>query len=60
MHCKDPECLTGCPTGSIFRDQSGYVEIDVDTCIGCFDCPTQCPYDAITMVPRIPEPAASI
>ena len=19
------------------------------------DCPTQCPYDAITMVPRIPE-----
>jgi len=55
MHCKDPECLTGCPTGSIFRDQSGYVEINIDTCIGCFDCPTQCPYDAITMVPRVPE-----
>lgn len=55
MHCKDPECLTGCPTGSIFRDQSGYVEINIDTCIGCFDCPTQCPYDAITMVPRAPE-----
>jgi Fe-S-cluster-containing dehydrogenase component/CRP-like cAMP-binding protein len=55
MHCKDPECLTGCPTGSIFRDQSGYVEINIDTCIGCFDCPTQCPYDAITMVPRTPE-----
>ena len=35
MHCKDPECLTGCPTGSIFRDQSGYVEINLDTCIGC-------------------------
>lgn len=60
MHCKDPECLTGCPTGSIFRDQSGYVEINVDTCIGCFDCPTQCPYDAITMVPRISQsPAAA-
>lgn len=55
MHCKDPECLTGCPTGSIFRDQSGYVEINIDTCIGCFDCPTQCPYDAITMVPRTTE-----
>jgi Fe-S-cluster-containing dehydrogenase component/CRP-like cAMP-binding protein len=54
MHCKDPECLTGCPTGSIYRDQSGYVGIDVNTCIGCFDCPTQCPYDAITMVPRTP------
>jgi len=58
MHCKDPECLTGCPTGSIFRDRSGYVEINVDTCIGCFDCPTQCPYDAISMVPRVPEAAA--
>jgi Fe-S-cluster-containing dehydrogenase component/CRP-like cAMP-binding protein len=59
MHCKDPECLTGCPTGSIFRDQSGYVEINIDTCIGCFDCPTQCPYDAITMVPRTPEPVVT-
>jgi Fe-S-cluster-containing dehydrogenase component/CRP-like cAMP-binding protein len=55
MHCKDPECLTGCPTGSIFRDQIGYVEIDVNTCIGCFDCATQCPYDAITMMPRSTE-----
>ena len=52
MHCKDPECLTGCPTGAIFRDPRGYVDIDPATCIGCFDCATQCPYDAISMVPR--------
>ncbi len=52
MHCKDPECLTGCPTGAIFRDPRGYVDIEPATCIGCFDCATQCPYDAITMVPR--------
>ena len=52
MHCKDPECLTGCPTGSIFRDRGGQVDIDPHTCIGCFDCATQCPYDAISMVPR--------
>jgi Fe-S-cluster-containing dehydrogenase component len=52
MHCKDPECLTGCPTGSIFRAPLGHVDIDAATCIGCFDCATQCPYDAITMVPR--------
>jgi len=52
MHCKDPECLTGCPTGAIFRDPRGYVDISAATCIGCFDCATQCPYDAITMVPR--------
>ena len=55
MHCKDPECLTGCPTGSIFRDPLGHVDIDPHTCIGCFDCATQCPYDAISMVPRKPE-----
>jgi Fe-S-cluster-containing dehydrogenase component/CRP-like cAMP-binding protein len=52
MHCKDPECLTGCPTGAIFRDPHGQVDIDPHTCIGCFDCATQCPYDAISMVPR--------
>jgi Fe-S-cluster-containing dehydrogenase component/CRP-like cAMP-binding protein len=52
MHCKDPECLTGCPTGAIFRDPKGQVDINAHTCIGCFDCATQCPYNAITMVPR--------
>jgi Fe-S-cluster-containing dehydrogenase component/CRP-like cAMP-binding protein len=57
MHCQDPECLTGCPTGSIFRDAHGQIDIDIPTCIGCFDCATQCPYDAITMVPRtVPAP----
>jgi Fe-S-cluster-containing dehydrogenase component/CRP-like cAMP-binding protein len=58
LHCKDPECLTGCPTGAIFRDPRGYVDIDAATCIGCFDCATQCPYDAITMVPRTNENGA--
>ena len=52
MHCKDPECLTGCPTGAIFRDPRGHVDIEPATCIGCFDCATQCPYNAISMVPR--------
>jgi Fe-S-cluster-containing dehydrogenase component/CRP-like cAMP-binding protein len=57
MHCKDPECLTGCPTGAISRDPRGQIDIDISTCIGCFDCATQCPYDAITMIPRQPEPS---
>ncbi len=52
MHCADPECLTGCPTGSIFRDPQGDIDIDAASCIGCYDCATQCPYDAISMVPR--------
>jgi len=58
MHCKDPECLTGCPTGAIFRDLKGDVDINPATCIGCFDCATQCPYNAISMIPRdLPPPA---
>src|SRR5436305_8977931 len=58
MHCKDPECLTGCPTGAIFRDPKGQVDIDPKTCIGCFDCATQCPYNAISMFPREAPPSA--
>lgn len=52
MHCQDPECLTGCPTGAIGRFPGGQVDIDPKNCIGCGDCATQCPYNAITMVPR--------
>ncbi|QQS46966.1 MAG: cyclic nucleotide-binding domain-containing protein [Acidobacteriota bacterium] len=52
LHCKDPECLTGCPTGAIGRFSGGQVDIDPKTCIGCADCATQCPYNAISMAPR--------
>jgi Fe-S-cluster-containing dehydrogenase component/CRP-like cAMP-binding protein len=52
MHCQDPECLTGCPTGAIERLSSGQIDINTPTCIGCGDCATQCPYDAISMIPR--------
>ncbi len=58
LHCKDPECLTGCPTGAIARFPDGQVDIDYKTCIGCADCATQCPYNAISMIPR-KEPAGA-
>lgn len=51
MHCQDPECLTGCPTGAIARFPDGDIDINRGTCIGCGDCATQCPYNAISMVP---------
>ena len=57
LHCKDPECLTGCPTGAIGRFTEGQIDINPTTCIGCADCATQCPYNAISMVPRKPVPA---
>lgn len=52
MHCQDPECLTGCPTGAIARFPNGEIDIKTETCIGCGDCATQCPYDAISMIAR--------
>ncbi len=52
MHCQDPECLTGCPTGAIARFPNGEIDINPVTCIGCGDCATQCPYNAISMIAR--------
>lgn len=56
LHCQDPECLTGCPTGAIGRFANGQIDIDPKTCIGCGDCASQCPYDAISLIPREPPP----
>jgi Fe-S-cluster-containing dehydrogenase component/CRP-like cAMP-binding protein len=52
LHCQDPECLTGCPTGAIGRLADGQIDINTKTCIGCGDCAVQCPYSAISMVSR--------
>lgn len=54
MHCQDAECLTGCPTGAIARFPNGEIDINAVTCIGCGDCATQCPYNAISMIERNP------
>jgi len=56
LHCQDPVCLTGCPTGAIGRFSLGQIDVDPKTCIGCGDCAANCPYDAISMVPRRPAP----
>jgi Fe-S-cluster-containing dehydrogenase component/CRP-like cAMP-binding protein len=51
MHCQDPVCLIGCPTGAIHRrPQDGRVIIDDLTCIGCGTCAESCPYDNIRLV----------
>ncbi len=61
LHCQDPECLTGCPTGAIGRFPGGQIDIDPKTCIGCGDCAAQCPYNAISMVTRKgPAPSAPV
>ena len=51
MHCLDPVCMIGCPTGAISRDSNGgQVVINDDTCIGCSTCANSCPYNNIQMV----------
>lgn len=51
MHCMDPVCMIGCPTGAIHRaSPGGQVVINDRTCIGCATCANSCPYDNIRMV----------
>lgn len=50
MHCADPVCLIGCPTGAIARDEvSGTISIHEPVCIGCGTCAAACPYQNINM-----------
>lgn len=51
MHCVDPVCMIGCPTGAISRESlAGEVVINEDACIGCATCYSNCPYDSIRMI----------
>lgn len=50
MHCTDPVCMIGCPTGAIHRTVQGSVVINDTSCIGCATCANSCPYDNIRMV----------
>jgi pSer/pThr/pTyr-binding forkhead associated (FHA) protein/CRP-like cAMP-binding protein/Pyruvate/2-oxoacid:ferredoxin oxidoreductase delta subunit len=47
-HCSDPQCMIGCPVGSIRRRGSLEVVIE-DWCIGCELCSKNCPYGNIEM-----------
>lgn len=60
LHCVDPVCMIGCPTGAIHRDEeTGAVRINDGTCVGCTTCAKSCPYSAIQMV-EVREPAGAI
>jgi Fe-S-cluster-containing dehydrogenase component/CRP-like cAMP-binding protein len=51
MHCADPVCMIGCPTGAIHRSlETGAVVVNDDTCIGCGTCANSCPYNNIRLV----------
>lgn len=47
-HCELPHCMKDCPPDAIRRSADGEVFI-TDSCIGCGNCETNCPYDAIKL-----------
>jgi Fe-S-cluster-containing hydrogenase component 2/CRP-like cAMP-binding protein len=47
-HCEHPHCMKDCPPNAIRRAPSGEVFIN-ETCIGCGNCQTNCPYGVIRM-----------
>lgn len=60
LQCVDPVCMIGCPTGAIHRDaETGVVEINEPTCVGCSTCANSCPYSNIRMV-ELHEPGGAI
>ncbi len=48
QHCEHPHCMKDCPPDAIHRESNGEVYID-DSCIGCGNCETNCPYGVIQM-----------
>ena len=47
-HCKDAPCISVCPTGALYRDETGRVLQNADRCIGCKECMNACPFGAIS------------
>lgn len=46
LHCRQPACVNGCPTGAMRKQEDGTVVVDADRCIGCRYCEWTCPYGA--------------
>lgn len=51
QHCKEPACLSECPTGAIVRDARGAIQIRTELCTGCAACVSACPWDAVELIP---------
>jgi formate dehydrogenase iron-sulfur subunit len=50
-HCVNAPCLEVCPTGAILRTEFDTVVIQSDTCNGCRDCISACPFGVIEVNP---------
>ncbi len=46
--CVEAPCVDICPTGALIKDEtSGEVEFNENECVGCKQCISACPYNAI-------------
>jgi formate dehydrogenase iron-sulfur subunit len=50
-HCDNAPCVSVCPTDSLFKNDSEFVEVRDDLCIGCQYCLSACPFGA----PQFPD-----
>jgi Fe-S-cluster-containing dehydrogenase component len=48
-HCEHPRCMKDCPPDAIHRSPQGEVFIN-ESCIGCGNCQSSCPYGVIQTV----------
>ena len=48
-HCENPLCMLDCPPDALVRRPDGEVLIK-DTCIGCGNCVSNCPYGVIQLI----------
>ncbi|HEX6142884.1 MAG TPA: cyclic nucleotide-binding domain-containing protein [Geminicoccaceae bacterium] len=55
-HCEHPHCMTDCPPDALHRAASGEVWID-ESCIGCGNCASNCPYGVIQLAAPPPPKA---
>ncbi|HTV96481.1 MAG TPA: cyclic nucleotide-binding domain-containing protein [Steroidobacteraceae bacterium] len=53
-HCEQPHCMKDCPPNALRRSVTGEVFVD-DTCIGCGNCQSNCPYGVIRMEYEAPK-----
>ncbi len=60
QHCENPKCMTDCPPDALNRDPNGEVWINTETCIGCGNCETYCPYGVIKMAKIDDDPGPGL
>lgn len=46
LHCGDAPCVMVCPTGAVFKNSEGVVDLNRDLCIGCHTCELTCSFGA--------------